>query len=133
VELIQQLVSQLGVQEGQARGGAGLMFKLAKDRLGSGEFSQIAQNVPGAEELSKEAPKSGGMMGAIGGLASKLGGKTGEMGNMASLAGGFSKLGLDSGMIGKFIPIVLSYVQGTGGSGVKQLLEKALQADGHAK
>jgi hypothetical protein len=55
------------------------------------------------------------------------------MGNMASLAGGFSKLGLDSGMIGKFIPIVLSYVQGTGGSGVKQLLEKALQADGHAK
>jgi hypothetical protein len=72
VALIQQLVSQLGVQEGQARGGAGLLFKLAKDRLGSGEFSQIAQKVPGAEELSKEAPKSGGMMGAMGGWPQSL-------------------------------------------------------------
>ena len=30
-ELIGQLVSKLGVQEGQAKGGAGLLFKLAKD------------------------------------------------------------------------------------------------------
>lgn len=127
MDLIQQLVSQLGVQENQARGGAGLLFKLAKDRLSAGEYSQIAQKVPGAEGLTTEAPQSGGALGAIGGLASKFGGKAGEMGNMASLAGGFSKLGLDSGMIGKFIPIVLSYVQGTSGSGVRQLLEKVLQ------
>jgi hypothetical protein len=128
VELIQQLVSQLGVQENQAKGGAGLLFKLAKERLGGGEFSQVARSVPGAEELIKDAPQGGGgIMGAVGGLASKFGGKAGEMGNMASLAGGFSKLGLDSGMIGKFIPIVLSYVQGTGGNGAKNLLQKALQ------
>jgi hypothetical protein len=126
VELIQQLVSQLGIQEGQAKGGAGLLFKQAKERLGSDEFSQLVQKVPGAESLIKDAPQSGGIMGAVGSLASKFGGKGNELGNMASLTGGFSKLGLDSGMISKFIPIVLSYVQGKGGNEAMQLLQKAL-------
>jgi len=49
------------------------------------------------------------------------------LGNLASLAGGFSKLGLDSGMIGKFIPIILSFAQSKGGDVVKKLLEKALK------
>jgi hypothetical protein len=126
VELIQQLVSQLGIQEGQAKGGAGLLFKQAKERLGSDEFSQLVQKVPGAESLIKDAPQSGGIMGVVGSLASKFGGKGSELGNMASLAGGFSKLGLDRGMISKFIPIVLSYVQGKGGNDAMQLLQKAL-------
>ncbi len=126
MELIQQLVSQLGVQEGQAKGGAGLLFKQAKERLGSDEFSQLVQKVPGAESLINDAPQSGGIMGAVGSLASKFGGKGSELGNMASLAGGFSKLGLDRGMISKFIPIVLSYVQGKGGNEAMQLLQKAL-------
>lgn len=33
MELIQQLVSNLGVSEDQAKGGAGLLFNLAKDKL----------------------------------------------------------------------------------------------------
>jgi hypothetical protein len=126
MELIQQLVRQLGIQEGQAKGGAGLLFKQAKERLGSDEFSQLVQKVPGAESLINDAPQSGGIMGAVGSLASKFGGKGSELGNMASLAGGFSKLGLDRGMISKFIPIVLSYVQGKGGNEAMQLLQKAL-------
>lgn len=126
MELIQQLVSQLGVQEGQAKGGAGLIFKQAKSALGGGEFAKVAQAVPGVEGLINDAPKGGGAMGAIGGLASKFGGKAGAMGGMAALASGFSKLGLDRGMIGKFVPIVLSYVQGEGGDGARNVLEKAL-------
>jgi hypothetical protein len=46
---------------------------------------------------------------------------------LAGLAGGFSKLGLDSGMIGKFLPIILSFVQSKGGGGVKTILEKVLK------
>jgi hypothetical protein len=34
---------------------------------------------------------------------------------------------MDSGMVGKFIPIVLSFVQAKGGGGVKDLLEKVLK------
>jgi hypothetical protein len=127
VQWIRQLVNQLGVQEGPAMGGAGLIFKLAKERLDSNQFSQLARAIPGAEGLINDAPQSGGVMSAIGGLASKLGGKGAELGNMASLASGFSKLGLDSSMLSKFLPIVISYVQDTGGAGYKNLLEKALK------
>jgi hypothetical protein len=67
------------------------------------------------------------MLGTLGKMASGLGGTAGQLGTLASLAGGFSKLGMDSGMIGKFIPIILSFVQSKGGEGVKALLEKALK------
>jgi hypothetical protein len=76
--------------------------------------------------LIESAPESGGIAGALGGLASALGGSGSELGNLASLAGGFSKLELDSGMIGKFIPVILSFVESKGGGAVKGLLEQAL-------
>jgi hypothetical protein len=139
MELIQQLVSILGVNEGQAKGGAGLLFNLAKEKLGAGEFQQIADKIPGisnllgvAHETSTAAPAGGGMMGALGGAAaafgaSGLGDKFGGLGNLANLASGFSQLGLSTDMIGKFVPIVLSFVQNHGGDEVKGLLEKALK------
>ena len=126
MELIDLLTNTLGVNENQATGGAGLLFKLAKEKLGDTDFSQISQHVPGVNELIESAPESGGIAGALGGLASALGGSGSELGNLASLAGGFSKLELDSGMIGKFIPVILSFVESKGGGAVKGLLEQAL-------
>jgi hypothetical protein len=71
-------------------------------------------------------------MGAIGGAAAELGSsglgdKLGVLLNLANLVSGFSKLGLSSDMIGKFVPVVLSFVQNQGGDGVRSLLEKALK------
>jgi hypothetical protein len=126
MELIDLLTNTLGVKENQATGGAGLLFKVAKEKLGDTDFSQISQHVPGINELIESAPESGGIGGALGGLASALGGSGSELGNLASLAGGFSKLGLDSGMISKFIPVILSFVESKGGGAVKGLLEQAL-------
>lgn len=128
MELMQQLVSNLGIQEEQAKGGAGLLFQLAKDKLGADEFSQVASHVPEMDDLLSAAPQSGGggITGAIGGIASALGGKAGGLGQLAILSGGFSKLGLDTGMIGKFVPVVLSFVQGKGGEQAKGLLERVL-------
>jgi hypothetical protein len=127
MELIDLLTNTLGVKENQATGGAGLLFKLAKEKLGDTDFSQIAQIVPGVNDLIKSAPEGGGIAGALGGLTSALGGSGSELGNLASLAGGFSKLGLDSGMISKFIPVILSFVESKGGGAVKGLLEQALR------
>ena len=134
MELIQQLISNLGVDEGQAKGGAGLLFKMAKEQLAEGDFQQIASKLPGVSDLLGSAPDpnsgGGGVMGAIGGIASALGGQSGNLGSLgtlASLAGGFSQLGLDSGMIGKFVPEVLSFAQKHGGDVVKGLLEKVLK------
>ncbi|NET35661.1 MAG: DUF2780 domain-containing protein, partial [Cyanothece sp. SIO1E1] len=77
MSLIEQLTSTLGVQENQAQGGAGLIFQMAKDKLGDEDFAQIAQSVPGLGEMLQSAPGSntagGGMLGALGGLASAVG------------------------------------------------------------
>ena len=56
MELIEQLVGSLGVQEEQAKGGAGLLFQLAKDKLGDSEFAQVADCVPGMSNLLQAAP-----------------------------------------------------------------------------
>ena len=138
MELIQQLVSSLGVNEDQAKGGAGLLFNLAKDKLGAGDFQQLTDKIPGVSDLLGAAPApsaaasaGGGMMGALGGVASSLGAgglgdKLGGLGNLANLASGFSQLGLSSDMVGKFVPVVLSFVQNQGGDSMKGLLEKVM-------
>jgi hypothetical protein len=74
-------------------------------------------------DLLSAAPQSGRISGMVGGLTSALGSQAEGLGQLVSLAGGFSKLGLDRGMIGQFIPVVLSFVQGQGGEQVKGLLE----------
>ncbi|WP_447969110.1 DUF2780 domain-containing protein [Nitrospira sp. M1] len=134
MELVQMLTNNLGVNEDQAKGGAGMLFTIAKEQLGAGEFQQIADAVPGIGNLMSAAPSAdggadsgGGVMGMLGGLASSLGGNAGGLGSLAALAGGFSKLGLDAEMIGKFVPQVLQYVQSQGGDGVRSLLEKVIR------
>jgi len=128
MELVQQLVSSTGASEQQAQGGAGLIMGLLKDQLSSGDFSQLSGAVPGVDTLIDSAPSSGGGMGGLlGSVAGALGG--GELGNLAKLAGGFSELGLDSGMIGKFVPVVLSFIQDKGGEGLAGIVANVLQGD----
>lgn len=123
MELIKQLTDNLGVTDDQAKGGAGMIFKLAKEKLG-GDFSQVANAVPGMDDMLSAAGSNGGG-GMLGSVTSALGG--GGLGNLAGLVGGFSKMGLDGDMVGKFVPIILSFVQAKGGDMVKGLLEKALK------
>lgn len=126
MELLDLLTKNLGINESQAQGGAGLLFKQAKEKLSGDEFSKVSAAVPGIDNLVNAAPASGGE-GVLGGLGKLVSGLGGNKGGVAGLAGGFSKLGLDAGMIGKFIPVILSFVQSKGGDGVKSILEKALK------
>ncbi len=125
MELIDQIVKNLGINEEQAKGGAGLLLKHAKDKLGEGDFAQIKDAIPETDDVIRAAPESGGTGGALGGITSALGAE--KLGNIASLSGGFSKLGLDSSMVGKFIPVILSFVQSKGGNTAKGLLEKVIK------
>lgn len=124
-ELIGQLVSNLGVQENQAKGGVGLIMKLAQDKLG-GDFGQVAKALPGTSELISAAPAPGAAAGLMGGLASMMGGKAEGLAGLASLASGFSDLKMDSSMVGKFIPLIMSYVQSKAGPQISGLLSKVL-------
>jgi len=128
MELIDMLTSGLGVKEDEAKGGTGLLMNLAKEKLGAGDFGQIANVIPGVDDLIKTAPEADtGIMGTLGKMASGMGGSMGQLGTLASLAGGFSKLGLDADMIGKFVPIILSFVQQKGGKDIGDLLAKAFK------
>ncbi len=122
-ELISTLTSQLGITAPQASGGAGLLMKLARDRLSSGEFQQVASAIPGLDGLLQAAPSTegGGMMGMLG---KAMGGQAGDL---AQLASGFSKLGLDPGMIQNFIPVIMGFVQQHGGASVAAILQNAMK------
>lgn len=126
MDLVQLLTSQLGVSNQQAKGGTGLLLKLAQEKLGASDFSKVSGAVPNSQSYMQAAPEPGGLAGAIGMFASSFGGNAGQLGNLASLAGGFKDLGLSPEMISKFIPIVLSFVQAKGGDGVKRLLQQVL-------
>ena len=130
MELIQQLMKQLGISEEQAKGGLGAVLNVAKAKLGS-DFSQVSSLVPGAEDVMKGAPNApeagasepagGGLMGMIGGMLGVKG-----LGDLAGLYAAFTKLGIDAATIGKFIQTILAFVESQGGGAVKTLLEKVL-------
>ena len=126
--LLGLLTDQLGVSQEQAAGGAGSLFQLAKSKLSDTDFSQVASAVPDMDSLLKAAPAvssdAGASGGGLGGMAaSMLGGGASKLAGMAGLADSFKSLGMDGGMVGKFVPVVLDYVQSSGGQQVMEMLK----------
>lgn len=133
--LVGALTSQLGVNQQQAEGGAGALFGLAKQRMAPDQFGQVEQSVPGIGSLISAAPalgggqsSGGGLGGMAGGALGSLGGggATGGLGALAPLAGSFSQLGLSPDMAGKFLPVILQYLNGNGAGSAAGLLKGAL-------
>lgn len=124
-ELIQTIVSSLGINEDQAKGGAGLLFKLAKEKLGGGDFSKITDAIGSVDDLISAAPEGGGLSSMLGGLASKVG--AGQLGDLAELAGGFKSLDLGTDKIGKVAELVLNFVKDKGGDSAAIALKSALK------
>ena len=121
-DLIAVLSQQLKIDERQAQGGAAILFKAAKDKLGAGEFSKMLGSVAGVEALVRKAPQSGG--GLLGGLAALAGGNTALIANILS---GFSKLNLSTDHAQKFVPIMLDFLRTKVGPDVVSRLEKTLR------
>jgi hypothetical protein len=126
-ELIDMLTKNLGVNAGQAEGGAGVLFKAAKDKLGGAEFDKLLGGVPGVSDLLKKAPAAGGggLGGLLGGLAGAVGGNAGLI---ATVVGGFGKLGLTTDHAKRFVPIILTFLRSKVGPDVVTRLEQTLKA-----
>ena len=54
-ELIDMLTSKLGISGAQAEGGAAVLFKAARDKLGTGEFDQLLGGIPGLADLLRKS------------------------------------------------------------------------------
>ncbi len=130
MELIQQLMQQVGVNQEQAEGGVGLLLNAAKEKLSGDNFSELTNAIPGADQFMSAAPSEedsgGGMMGALGGIASSLGVGGGSLGTVASLLGGFSKLGIDGDSAKQFLPVVQNFLEGKLGGGTMDALKKLI-------
>lgn len=122
-KLIGSLVDLLGVNEAQATGGAGAIFKEAKNNMGANDYSQLLKAIPGIDSLIDSAPQASGLAGKA---SSLLGGASGSVAGMSALADSFAKLGLSPDMVNKYIGVILDYVQSEGGSQTMALLKNAL-------
>jgi hypothetical protein len=125
-ELIDMLVKQLGISGTQAEGGAAVLFKAAKDKLGAGEFDKLLGGLPGIGDLLKKAPTGGGGLGGLlGGLAGAVGGNTQLIG---TIMGGFGKLGLTVNDARRFAPVIMDFLRSKVGPDVAAKLEQTLRA-----
>ena len=127
-ELIDQLTRNLGISGTQAEGGAAVLMKAAKEKLGAAEFDSQLGSVPGLYDLMKKAPASGGgggLGGLLGGLAGAIGGNAALI---SSIVGGFGKLGLKPDDAKKFVPVILGFLRTQVGPDVVSNLEKTLRA-----
>ena len=125
-ELIDMLTGVLGVNASQAEGGAAVLFKAAKDKLGEGEFGKLLGGVPGLSDLMKKAPASGGGLGGLlGGIAGAMGGNAQLL---STIVGGFGKLGLTTDDAKRFVPVILDFLRKKVGPDVVSRLESTLRA-----
>lgn len=118
--LLNTLGAQLKITPEQAVGGTGAMLGLAKNQLSSNDYSQLSHSVPGLDMLSGNNALGG--LNGLGGLLGKstspaLNNALGNVKDTNDLNNAFSALGMDSGMIGQFAPLILQYLgqQGVGG------------------
>ena len=125
-ELIDMLTKNLDISGAQAEGGAAVLFKAAKDKMGAEEFGKLLGSVPGLGDLMKKAPSSGGSgFGAmLGGLANAVGGNAGLI---ATILSGFGQLGLKPDDAKKFAPVILDFLRTKVGPDVVSKLEKTLR------
>jgi hypothetical protein len=123
--LADRLVKELRIDPKQATGGAALLFKAARDKLGDAEFTKMLGKVDGLDDLMRQAPQSGGLGRLFGGLASAVGG--GDAAIIASIVSGFGRLGLTQEHARAFVPVMLDYLRGEVGRKNTDKLEKALR------
>jgi len=124
-ELVGALSKELGSTQEQAAGAAGALFGVAKSRLNTNDFSQVASAVPGMDMLLTAAPQAGGAVGTSG--LSSLSTMAGAAGGLAAAASAFSKLGLSPDLVAKAVPVLTSFVSKSGGANVAGLLAGALK------
>jgi hypothetical protein len=125
--LVGLLTSKLGVTNEQAESGAGAIFSTASKKMSVEDFTKVTDALPEVTSLMSSFSSGDSGSGSLGGLSSMMGKTGSSLSTLAGLSDTFSKLGIGSDMVGKFIPIVLEYAQSKGGSTIANLLKSALQ------
>jgi len=122
-KLIGSLTDLLGVNKEQATGGAGAVFREAKNNMSAGDYSQLLSAIPGIDSLIQAAPQASGLAGKA---TSLFGSSSNSLQGLSALTDSFSKLGLSPEMVNKYVDVVLDFVQSEAGQQTMTMLKSAL-------
>jgi len=122
-KLIGSLTDLLGVTREQATGGAGAIFKEAKNKMSSGDYSQLLSAIPGIDSLIQAAPQVSGLAGKA---SSLLGSSSGSIKGLSALTDSFAKLGLSPDMVSQYADVIMGFVQSEAGEQAMTMLKSAL-------
>ncbi|MCY1404467.1 hypothetical protein D3C76_385120 [compost metagenome] len=125
--LLNTLGTDLKITPEQAIGGTGALLGLAKNQLSATDYAELSKSVPGLDMLSGMNALAG--MSGLGALLGKNDSTSTalssalEVKDTDDLNTAFSALGMDTGMIGMFAPVILQYLgqQGVAGSLLQSL------------
>jgi hypothetical protein len=109
-DFISELASKSGVSTDLAKKGVGALLAFFKDHTSAEGFSKIAAAVPGADGMmaaaqEDEGKSSGGILGAVTGMAGKIFGGGGG----AALVTKLTRLGFSADQVKSFLANVLEF------------------------
>lgn len=104
--LIKNITTATGVTATQAVGGTAAILNEAKTNMAPTDYAALSKQMPQLGTILSAAPS--GIMGS------------------GTVASQFGALGMDAGMIEKFTPLILQYIQTGSTPGMAQLVQAAL-------
>lgn len=126
--LVSMVSDNLGVSEEQSQGGVASIFDYAKENLSSGEYTELASNLPGLDSLMDYVPEvsadSSSNSSAVSGLLNKASEYSSSLSSINELKKQFEALGLDADMISSFVTQINAYLSGD--SDTQALLQSGL-------
>ena len=124
--LVASLTDNLGVSTEQATGGMGAILNYAKQNISSEKFSQLSSAIPGVDSLLNAVPAVATLSeGGLGGLMNKAAEYSDSLKSINDLKNQFDTLGLDTGMIMKYVSQAQQYLDTPQGQEAKTMLTDA--------
>lgn len=126
--MVAAVSDSVGITETQAEGGLASIFNYAQNNLSAEQLTQLAQSLPGVDELVEQVPDVSQVTssGALGGLLDKAASYSEQLQSVNELKKQFDALGLDTQQIMQIVEGAKAYLDTEEGQQVKSLLSDGL-------
>ena len=124
-EFLSLVTDKVGLDADTAKSATGALMGALKEKLPSGDFSELTEKIPDLAGLVSggEDSSGGGLLGGLAGSVSSLmGGDSGATGLLGKLLGS----GLDAGKVGSFVQTFVGFVKEKGGESLLEKLQGGL-------
>lgn len=123
-EFIQSAVSQLGINEDQAKSATGGLLNFLKNQGGGNEAQSLIAKLPGAEDVIQSTGSSSESSGTLGG-GGMMGGLTSAMGQSGGALAALQGSEFSASQAGPFVKMLIDYArQKAGPEIVERVVDK---------